>query len=279
MTKRRKIVFFILIVLTVLGVALIVISASGTKLDGIAGFLGSPVRRLQKAVTGIGDDIGKNTSVKRDYKGVLEEIERLTAENERLKQLEREYGALSEENEELRRLLGMEERAEGYDIRRASVITKDLTDWYNEFTIDLGSADGVVNGTVVVTSYGLVGLVCGTGKHDSKVRCIIDERSSLMCRIERNSELLRVTGTSNENFTAGIVADRIAKNAAVYVGDRIVTADSGGVYPPGIVVGTVVSVGVDAEGNRYAELSSDVRFTALTSVTVLIPKAPAESEQ
>ena len=129
-----------------------------------------------------------------------------------------------------------------------------------------------------MTSYGLVGLVYNAGYNSSKVRCIVDERSELMCRIKRNDELLRVSGTTNENFTAGLVADRIAKNAAIYVGDVIITADSGDVYPAGLTVGVVSEVTVDEDGNRYATVVSDVNFTSLTSVTVLVRTSGGEDE-
>jgi rod shape-determining protein MreC len=185
---------------------------------------------------------------------------------------------LISKNEELERLLGVKEIVADYTLLRASVITKDITDWFNEFTIDVGTKDGVKNGTVVMTSYGLVGLVYNAGYNSSKVRCIVDERSELMCRIKRNDELLRVSGTTNENFTAGLVADRIAKNAAIYVGDVIITADSGDVYPAGLTVGVVSEVTVDEDGNRYATVVSDVNFTSLTSVTVLVRTSGGEDE-
>ena len=236
------------------------------------------MRAIQRGITKIGDDMGKRASVRREHAAVQEEIERLTLENEELRQKEREFNQIKAENEELRRLLEMRDRTEGYELLQAAVITRDVTDWFNEFTIDLGKNDGVVNGTVVITSYGLVGIVYNAGNNSAKVRCIIDEQSELMCRISRNDELLRVRGTSNENFTAGLKADRISKTAALYVGDEIVTANSGGVYPPGIYVGVVTEVGVDEDGNRYATVSSDVNFTSLTSVTVMVPKTAAEPD-
>lgn len=278
MTRKRKIVIFILILLTVAAAALVVISASSDRLDGFFRALGTPVRAIQKGITRIGDDWGKRASVRREYAAVQEEIERLTRENEELRQKEREYTQIKAENEELRRLLDMRDRTEGYELLQAAVITRDVTDWFNEFTIDLGTRDGVVNGTVVITSYGLVGIVYNAGSSSAKVRCIIDEQSELMCRIRRNDELLRVRGTSNENFTAGLKADRIARTAALYVGDEIITANSGGVYPPGIVVGVVTEVGVDEDGNRFATVRSDVNFTSLTTVTVMVPKAAPEPD-
>jgi rod shape-determining protein MreC len=279
MSRKKKIAVFILIALTIVSIGLAFISAASNKLDGFFHLLGAPVRSVQKGFTQLGNAIGERISVMREYSAIKEEIQRLKDENEALRQENKELSGFEAENEELRRLLDLKENLREYQLIKASVITKDITDWFNEFTIDLGTRDGVKNGTVVITSYGLVGLVYNAGYNSSKVRCIIDERSELMCRIKRNDELLRVRGTTNENFTAGLVADRISKNAAIYVGDVIITADSGDVYPPGIVVGTVIETGTDEDGNRYATVRSDVNFTSLTTVTVLVPLENGNTDQ
>ena len=278
MSRKNKIAVFILIVLTVASLALVVISTTSDRLNGAFRVLGTPVRSLQRAVTRLGDNISQRFSVMRENKAIKAEIDRLIEENDALRQRNAELEPLVGKNEELERLLGVKEIVSDYTLLRASVITKDITDWFNEFTIDVGTKDGVKNGTVVMTSYGLVGLVYNAGYNSSKVRCIVDERSELMCRIKRNDELLRVSGTTNENFTAGLVADRIAKNAAIYVGDVIITADSGDVYPAGLTVGVVSEVRVDEDGNRYATVVSDVNFTSLTSVTVLLRTSGGEEE-
>ncbi|MBP5631427.1 MAG: rod shape-determining protein MreC [Clostridia bacterium] len=278
MSRKNKIAVFILIVLTVASLALVVISTTSDRLNGAFRVLGTPVRSLQRAVTRLGDNISQRFSVMRENKAIKAEIDRLIEENDALRQRNAELEPLISKNEELERLLGVKEIVADYTLLRASVITKDITDWFNEFTIDVGTKDGVKNGTVVMTSYGLVGLVYNAGYNSSKVRCIVDERSELMCRIKRNDELLRVSGTTNENFTAGLVADRIAKNAAIYVGDVIITADSGDVYPAGLTVGVVSEVTVDEDGNRYATVVSDVNFTSLTSVTVLVRTSGGEDE-
>lgn len=278
MSRKKKASVFILILLTVVSITLIVLSATSDKLNGFFRLLGTPVRSLQKGITQLGDSIGQRFSVMREYEAIKEEMNRLGDENEALRLENARLSGLEAENEEFRRLLDIKEKVADYQLVKASVITKDITDWFNEFTIDLGTRDGVVNGTVVMTSYGLVGLVYNAGNSSSKVRCIIDERSELMCRIQRNDELLRVRGTTNENFTAGLVADRIAKDAAIYVGDVIITADSGGVYPAGLIVGVVTDVDYDADGNRIAVVGSDVNFNTITSVTVLVRRDSGETD-
>ena len=274
MKRNRKAFTFVLAFLTVIAAALVALSITTSRLDGLFKIVSTPVKGIQKAFSGLGQTVSDKIAIVKEYDAVKEEIERLRRENEELKQLETEQERLRRENEELRELLGLEGDTDSYELLRAAVITKDVTDWYNEFTIDLGLKDGVGNGAVVVTAKGLVGIVYNAGYNSAKVRCVVDEQTSLMCRIRRNDELLRVVGTSNENYNAGLIADRISRTAAIYAGDVIVTADSGGVYPAGLVVGTVVSVEEDEEGNRTAVIEPANTFTSLTYVTVMLPVKP-----
>ena len=279
MKRKQKLFIFILLLLTVLAVSLLVLSSRGDSLSGLYRIVSAPVSAAQRAVTRIGDDISRRVSVYKENKAVKEEIDRLREENGELENLRNSLSALEKENSELRRLLEIKEAVLGYDLLQASVITKDVTDWFNEFTIDLGLKDGVVNGTVVITSCGLVGTVCNAGYNSAKVRCIIDRDSELMCRIQRNDELLRVKGTTNENLDPGLTADRIARTAAIYVGDVIVTADSAGAYPAGIIVGTVAEVAEGEDGVRTARVLPAVNFSSLVTVTVLRPVEPEGPEK
>lgn len=280
MSKKSKIFLFVLIILSVLMAVFVAISANAdSQLHGFYKVIGTPVYYVQKAFSSVGNAIGQRITVLQDYKEIQAEIEGLREENERLASLEDENARLERENEELRDLLEMEETIQEYKIVRADVITQDVTGWFNEFTIDVGTAHGIQNGYVVITSKGLVGIVYNAGLVSSKVRCIIDEQNVLMARISHNDELVRVCGTTNENYEGLLRVDRIAPDAEIQEGDVLVTAESGGVYPRGLTIGTVVRVGVAVDGARFAEVEPSVHFSTLISVNVLIPQgeeAPQE---
>lgn len=279
MSKKSKIFIFVLAVLTILLTVVAVLSANEqSRLHGFYSVLGTPVRYIQKGFTSIGNAIGQRISILHDYGAIKGEIDTLREENDRLAYMENEVERLQRENEELRALLDFRQQLEGYTLVGAQVIYKDVTDWYNEFTIDVGQRDGVQNGHVVITSRGLVGIVCNAGLVSSKVRCIVDEQNALMARIARNGEIVRLRGTSNENYSPELLADRIAQTANIYVGDVLVTANSGGAYPEGLTVGTVAEVGVTPDGLRYARVTPQVSMTTLLSVSVLVPAAAQEPE-
>ncbi len=273
MSKKSKIFLFVLIILSVLMAVFVAISANAdSQLHGFYKVIGTPVYYVQKAFSSVGNAIGQRITILQDYKEIQAEIEGLREENEYLSSLEDENARLERENEELRTLLDMEETIRAYKIVRADVITQDVTGWFNEFTIDVGTAHGVQNGYVVITSKGLVGIVYNAGLVSSKVRCIIDEQNVLMARFSHNDELVRVCGTTNENYEGLLRVDRIAPDAEIQEGDVLVTAESGGVYPRGLTIGTVVRVGVAVDGARFAEVEPSVHFSTLISVNVLIPQ-------
>lgn len=280
MSKRSKIFLFVLIILSVLMAVFVAISANeDSQLHGFYKVIGTPVYYIQKAFSSIGNSIGQRITILQDYKEIQAEMDELRSENEALSSLEDENARLERENAELRGLLGLKENIQEYELCRADVITQDVTDWFNEFTIDVGTADGVQNGYVVITSQGLVGIVYNAGLVSSKVRCIIDEQNVLMARISGNDELVRVCGTTNENYEGLLRVDRISPDADIKEGDVLVTAESGGVYPRGLKIGTVVRVGIAGDGARFAEVESSVHFSTLISVSVLIPETLMDSAQ
>lgn len=279
MSKRSKIFLFVLIILSILMAVFVAISANeDSKLHGFYKVIGTPVYYIQKAFSSVGTAVGERISILQNYDEIQAEISNLRDENEKLSSLKDEIARLERENEELRGLLDIQETIEEYGILRADIITQDVTGWFNEFTIDVGSADGVKNGYVVTTSKGLVGIVCNTGLVSSKVRCIIDEQNVLMARISESDELVRVSGTSNENYEGLLYVDRISPDAQIKVGDVLITAQSGGVYPAGLKLGTVVRVGTSVDGTRFAEVKPSVHFSTLISVSVLIPKNVQEAD-
>lgn len=273
MSKRSKLFLFVLVILSILMAVFVALSANeDSKLHGFYKVIGTPVYYVQKAFSSVGNAIGQRITLLQDYDKIQAEIDGLREENEELSSLEDEIARLERENEELRGLLGIQDTIQEYKIIRADVITQDVTGWFNEFVIDVGTAHGVKNGYVVTTAQGLVGIVYNAGLVSSKVRCILDEQNVLMARISENDELVRVSGMTNENYKSLLRADRIAPDAIIEEGDVLITAESGGVYPAGLKIGTVVRVATSEDGTRYAEVKPSVHFSALISVSVLIPK-------
>lgn len=273
MSRKSKIFIFVLAIVTILLLVFVILSSKpGSKLNKFFSVVGTPVRYVQKLCTGSGNSVGGKLSAVRNYDKIKDELEDLREKSADYAFLESEKERLERDNEELRKLLEMEQDLKEYKLVGASVIANDVTDWFDEITISVGTANGVSNGDVVICGDGLIGIVYNAGLVSSKVRCVTDEQNTLMCRIKRSDELVRVSGTTNENYSAELRLDRIPDSADLFAGDIIVTADSAGAYPGGIVVGTVTEAGIGEDGIRYGTVKSSVSFSKLYSVSVLVQK-------
>ena len=264
---------FALTVISIILVVSIVVSASP---NGNFSFLykvfGTPVTIVQNGFRKAADGISGWFRYVFSYGSVQKEMAELRDNNAEIPLLEDENQRLRLENDELRSLLGLREYSEDYRLTAASIIAEDVTDWFNTFTIDKGTAQGVKSGMAVIAPEGLVGVVTEDGINSSKLVTVVDEDNEFMCRISRTNELVRVKGVSRENNAYELRVDRIPTTAKVFVGDRIVTAESGGAYPAGIMVGTVKSVTVDGDtGIVTAIVEPAVDLGLLGKVYVMVP--------
>ena len=274
MPRHFKNTLFILTIVTVLLFVTIIISRSAdSKIHFIYDTFSMPFEPLQKASSNLTSEIKGSLSVLSSIDEVKEELQSVKNENDELKNKVNEAQSVIKQNEELRELLGLKEQYTDYQYIAASIIAGDATDWSNVFQIDKGTADGIVIHSSVITSKGLVGIVVSCGLTSSKIMTVVDETNILMARIARTNDLVRVRGISNENMVFELRVDRIASNVDIFVGDRIITAESGGVYPKGLVIGTVKSIqSQSSDSTRVAIIEPAVDFKRLSEVIILSPK-------
>ena len=264
---------FALTVISIILVVAIVVSASPNgSFNFVYKVFGTPVTFVQNGFRKAADGVSGWFRYVFSYGSVQKEMDELRSNNAEIPLLEDENQRLRLENDELRSLLGLREYSDDYKLSAASIIAEDVTDWFNTFSIDKGTAQGVKSGMAVIAPEGLVGIVTEDGINSSKIVTIVDEDNEFMCRVSRTNELVRVRGVSRENSKYELRVDRIPATAKLFVGDKIVTAESGGAYPAGLMVGTVKSVEVDRDsGVVTAMIDPSVDLGLLGKVYVMIP--------
>ena len=105
-------------------------------------------------------------------KELQDRVDSLVEENNQLKQD-------SYELERLRDLYELDEKYPGYTKVGARVIGKGSDNWFNTFTIDKGSRDGIETDMNVIAGGGLVGIVTDVGENYATVHSIIDDSSKV----------------------------------------------------------------------------------------------------
>ena len=127
--------------------------------------------------------------------------------------------------------------------------------------------DRIKNQLAVVTKLGVIGQIIHSGFTTSKVLLTIDSRSAIDAVFQKSRVSGVVVGTGDQQCQVKFVPN----TAKVQVGDRVLSSGLGGVFPKGLVIGTVSQV-VRKKQGLFQEItltpSSD--FSNLEEVLVFL---------
>ena len=210
--------------------------------------------------------------------GAIAELARLRQENQALR---REVEALrlqlqllgraAVENRQLRAALQLPS-VPGWRLLLAEVIQRQPTRWYAQVLVNRGEQDGVQTDAPVITPAGVVGHVVTLTGRTATVRLLTDVEASVGGLITRTQDLVLVQGTGEG---ARLHVKSLSDQASFAPGDLVVTSGLGGIYPRGLVVGTIREVrelpgGLGREG--WMDPAADV--SRLAVVYILLAERP-----
>ncbi len=205
--------------------------------------------------------------------------EELAAENEALRQrvaeLERDAIAgqdAARENQRLKDLLGLAQARPELQYRSASVVRRRSSNWSSDLTIDQGTLAGVAADDCVIDQYGhLIGVVTEAGLNSSLVTTILDPDLKLGGRIARTDEDAILEGDFTLMLDGLLRLSYLPEEARLVTGDQVTTSGLGGVYPPGLAVGSVRTLCVEADGvSRYAQVQPAADIGGVQYVYVIV---------
>lgn len=204
-----------------------------------------------------------------------------------LQQLQGEAVKLREqadENTRLKALLEFRDKGtfpQGTQFVVCRVIGKAPTNWEAWAEIDKGTADGLAlnqavvgatpNSTSTLSGKGLVGKIVFVTAHSAKVQFIIDANSSVAAKVQGSRAEGVVEGSVNSQLSGDLTMDYVERDIKVDPKLIIVTSGYGGIYPAGIPIGIVSSVGEEAvDTYKKIDVQPFVDFHVLEEVMVLI---------
>lgn len=85
---------------------------------------------------------------------------------------------LNEELEELKELLEIDYLPTEYNIKYATVISRDVENWSSQLKIDLGESSGVSENMAVVSAQGMIGIISDVSETSSTVTLLCNENST-----------------------------------------------------------------------------------------------------
>lgn len=200
----------------------------------------------------------------------VEENKLLKSQIVQLETMARDSEEYKNENERLRSLLEFKEKEQNYQTIGAEVIAKEPGNWFQIFTINRGTMDGIEQGCAVINSQGLIGYIFEIGTTWAKVATIIDVDTNVGALLTKTGEQAVIEGDMELSREGLCKMVYIPKNASIMIGDSVETSGLGGVYPKGLFIGRIKEINTQ-QGELYKEVVVEpaVDFQRIREVLVV----------
>jgi rod shape-determining protein MreC len=253
---------------------LTVASRGQLKNEPLSALLMWILRPLQIAAQGTVNWIGGLQENYDTIAGFRVENERL---RRRIQSLEVERQKLLEAqatNARLKQLLDFRGALPGPAVT-ASIIANSASSWFQSCLLDKGSADGVRKGMAVVTPLGVVGQVVAVTPRTAKVLLLTDPNSGIDVLVQRT----RARGIVSGSLENGTVLKYVKRSEDIQEGDRLITSGTDGVFPKGMMVGTVIKVMKQHIGLfQFVEVLPAVQSSRVEEVQIVAVGGEAEKK-
>ena len=192
-----------------------------------------------------------------ENKELVEDIEKLKLENASLREVVSQYS-------DIKRGLAYQDSS-SYSLIPANIVVREPNFLFRSVVINVGKEDSVEPYMPVVSIDGVVGKVIRVMDKSSLVQLIRkpDEFVSVLHRASGAVGILSSNGDRKLEV-------EFRKHQNLSVGDTLYTSGFGGIYPPGLSVGTITKI-KDAQNPLYNDVivTPTVNFDKLRSVFVI----------
>ncbi|MCP4684636.1 MAG: rod shape-determining protein MreC [bacterium] len=201
----------------------------------------------------------------------------VNTDNERLQQALVEASAkvvqleeMERENARLRAILGFTP-PENYTLIPAEVVSVSGDHVSLAALINRGTRDSVEIDQPLINEQGLIGRVVSVSPLSATVQLLTDPTARVAVRIADSREM----GIVKYQVGTGMILDNFPIQGSIKEGDLILSSGLGGIYPPGLVVGTVIAVErPEEEPFCRVRLQPAANFNSLEELFVLRVHGP-----
>ncbi len=240
-SRQFKVIISIILCLITVSVLCFFI---GGRLSPQSDILGTVAAPFREAFTYISNSISDfSTALKDGNEAMLQNAELENEINSMREQLV-DYEKALAENEFYKKYLEIKDNNPDYKFCPATLVSRDKKDPYKSFVINKGSVDGVSDRDPVMTDAGLVGYVTDVGTTTSRVVTILSPDVTLGALDNRTSDSGVLSGNLELAEKGQTRFYNLSRSCNVAIGDYVVTSGEG-IFPSGLLVGTVRSIGSD----------------------------------
>ena len=253
------------------GIMIYAVTKGGYSVSG-ASFINTITKPFRSASNGISMKMEGTVDKLSNADKYYEENQQLKKQIGELNAQLTEYDAIKAEVEELRKFVSIKEEHEDYMLSQPCGVLGYVTnDPFKSFTIDKGSADGILVNCPVVTAEGLVGITVEVSEHVSTVRTILSPDLSVAAMASSSSAdqgIIEGNVLSSESGQTKLI--HVPKKNKLKRGDLMITTGTSGLFPKDYPIGTILDIGLDSNGlSVCADIQTCVDVTRLTSVIVI----------
>ena len=196
------------------------------------------------------------------------------------------YSSLIKKNKELRRdlqdMMGWKEKAIQLEQKNAQlralnnvklnarltwitgeIIADSGSPFYQSGVINIGSIDGLKDGSAAVDGLGLVGRVSGLGETSARVLFLTDISSAIPVMVKPANQ----KGILRGNNSPWPTLEFAEKTNLIKPGDRVYTSGDGNVFPSDILVGDIFS-----DTDKKIRVKPAAKFDNLEFLRILRPR-------
>ncbi len=257
----------VVIVLCVLSALYSGVTGNPSPVTRIVSFVTTPVQRV---ATGISNFFSHGLSYFTDFDALQAENEELKRQIREMEQTVRDAELALEENAQLRQQAGQPERMRELTTINAEIIARNPGDWATTLTLDKGSNHGVELGDLVTTVDGMAGYVSELYSNTCEITTVIDVEMQCGALITRTRETAIAEGDYDLMADGNLRLSYLTEDASVVIGDTVETSGRGGVFPKGVMIGTVESVLPESNGiSYYAVIRPFVDVDTISSVSIV----------
>lgn len=238
------------------------------KLSYLESAASSIINPIQRVFIDLRNKIQGNSAYFSNMETIMQENEELKKKNSELETILREFEMLKAENTTLQEYMNLTDKYSSYQTIPAYVINRDVSNYSSTLVLNVGTQDGIRENMTVIADKGLVGHVISVSEKTCKVQVIIDSASTVSSSISTTNESIICKGTLENDQI--LRASYIPTGAELIQGDSVYTSGIGGIYPKGIIIGTVKEIITTSNiTDRYAIVEPSVDFSKIDTVLII----------
>ncbi|MCQ2454737.1 MAG: rod shape-determining protein MreC [Clostridia bacterium] len=265
-SRQFRIIITVFLVVAIISLSFAFVGSRMTPFTDVAGIITAPFRN---AYTVIESEISDFVTAYRSGNELMIKNSELSSEINELREKVAEYDKTKSENEFYKKYLGIKEENPDFKFTPATVISHDGLDQFGGFTINKGSASNIKVRDIVISDEGLVGIVSELGTTTAKITTVLSPEVTLGALDGRTNDSGIVSGNiqlSEDNLCR---FSNLSRSCSVAIGDYVVSSGEG-IFPDGILIGTVSNIGSDKYNNSiYADIVPFVNFKELRNVMII----------